>query len=219
MNTVFKIAIGLLFFGFAGGAQAQKIEDELRYLLDTHPQLEAARKRQLASEDRVNEARSSFLPQVDVISDIGREFVDKPNASSTELTRKSARLRLTQNVFSGNRISGQLNVAKINQTLAENDLTIVTQRLLFRGFEVYLDVLASEELSRLASQNVASIQTQLTLEDERVRRGAGASIDVLFAKSRLQVAKENQAFFRGQFEDALVRYQRVFGRPARSEFL
>ena len=42
-------------------------------------------------------------------------------------------------------------------------------------------------MSRL---NETNIQNQLNLEDERVQRGSGIAVDVLQAKSRLQLAKE-----------------------------
>jgi len=215
MRTFLSVVASLLIMTPTNIANAQTVEDELGHLLETHPQLESARNKKDARGDRISEARSNFLPQVDLLGDIGRENIDKPAVPSTDLTRKSARLRLTQNLFSGFRNPGNLNVARIDELLAGHDVTSTTQTLLFRGYEIYLDVLATRELRELAGENVSNIQTQLTLEDERVKRGAGASIDVLFAKSRLQVAKENQVFFRGRFDDALVRFQRVFGRPAR----
>ena len=90
-----------------------------------------------------------------------------------------------------------------------------TQSLLFSGYEVYISVLATRELGRLAQDNVSSIQNQLTQEEKRVIGGASTELEVLFAESRLRVAQENQVFFRGRFDDALVRFQRIIGRPAR----
>ena len=61
----------------------------------------------------------------------------------------------------------------------------------------------------MAAENQATIQRQLNLEDERVQRGSGVAVDVLQAKSRLQIAKERRV----NFEDAASRYIQVFGHP------
>ena len=50
----------------------------------------------------------------------------------------------------------------------------------------------------------------MNLEDERVQRGAGIAVDVLQAKSRLQLAKERRVTFEGALEDAISRYVRIF---------
>lgn len=65
----------------------------------------------------------------------------------------------------------------------------------------------------MAAENQATIQRQLNLEDERVQRGSGVAVDVLQAKSRLQIAKERRVNFEGALEDAASRYIQVFGHP------
>jgi adhesin transport system outer membrane protein len=54
---------------------------------------------------------------------------------------------------------------------------------------------------------------QLNLEDERVQRGSGIAVDVLQAKSRLQLAKERRVGFEGGLADATSRYVEVFNHP------
>jgi adhesin transport system outer membrane protein len=46
-----------------------------------------------------------------------------------------------------------------------------------------------------------------------VQRGAGIAVDVLQAKSRLQLAKERRVAFDGALKDAFARYTQVFGHP------
>ena len=50
-----------------------------------------------------------------------------------------------------------------------------------------------------------------------MRRGSGVAVDVLQAKSRLQLAKERRVTFEGALEDAITRYKQVFNKaPALS---
>ena len=62
--------------------------------------------------------------------------------------------------------------------------------LLFQGLNQYLEVLRTVHLIAVAQNTENTIRMQLRLEDERVQRGSGIAVDVLQAKSRLQVAKE-----------------------------
>jgi len=66
------------------------------------------------------------------------------------------------------------------------------------------------QLVELATQNEETIQIQLNLEDERVLKGSGIAIDVLQAKSRLQLSRERVVRFQGALEDAFSRYIQVF---------
>jgi len=52
-----------------------------------------------------------------------------------------------------------------------------------------------------------------------VRRGSGIAVDVLEAKSRLQIAKERLVSFEGALIDAMTRYNQVFGRLANPELM
>ena len=59
----------------------------------------------------------------------------------------------------------------------------------------------------------AAIQEQFELEDRRVRAGAGLAVDLLLARSRLQLAKERRVLFNSNLRDAFSRYRQVFGEP------
>ena len=52
-----------------------------------------------------------------------------------------------------------------------------------------------------------------------MRRGSGIAVDVLEAKSRLQIAKERLVSFEGALIDAMTRYNQVFGRLANPELM
>jgi adhesin transport system outer membrane protein len=86
--------------------------------------------------------------------------------------------------------------------------------VILEGATAYINLLRQNELVDLSGQNEGNIRKQLNLEDERVRRGSGIAVDVLQAKSRLQVSLERLVAYRGAFQDAHSRYTQVFGHPA-----
>ncbi len=201
----------------AVGADARSLEDELRDLLATHPELKAAEGSLASSQEGVRESRGTLLPNAVVTGDTGREVIDSPgrrdqNLGSSNLTRGRATLTVTQNLFTGFRNQASRRTADLNLDLAQLNLNLTRQTLLFQGVEAYLEVLRQFALVDLARENERTTSEQLALEDERVIRGSGIAVDVLFAKARLQIAKERRVAFEGAQRDAITRYIQVFGR-------
>ncbi|NQU55933.1 MAG: TolC family protein [Rhodospirillales bacterium] len=119
-------------------------------------------------------------------------------------------LTLTQNVFNGYLTHSTVRTARLNKSLAMITLEGTLQSTLFEGTSAYVDVLRQYRLVQLAHSNEATIVQQLNLEDERVQRGSGIAVDVLQAKSRLQIAKERRVTFEGALENAASRFIQVF---------
>jgi len=119
-------------------------------------------------------------------------------------------LTVTQNLFDGFATSSMVRAARLNKEIARITLEGTRQGVLFEGISAYIDVLRQKRLVELATANQHTIQTQLNLEDERVQRGSGIAVDVLQAKSRLQIAKERRVNFEGALIDAISRYSQTF---------
>ncbi len=203
------------------GAAANPLEIELTGLLNRHPQIKAAEKSLQSSRKGVDAAISDFYPTVSVTGDAGYEHINSPStrgdnapsASAYGRTRNTASLTLTQNLFNGYATASAVRTARLNRELAQISFEGTRQNTIFEGVQVYVDVLRQRRLIELARENEATIQRQLNLEDERVQRGSGVAVDVLQAKSRLQIAKERRVNFEGALEDAISRYTQVFDHP------
>lgn len=204
------------------GAQAQSLVDEVDGLVATHPQLKAARQNVAAAEEGTNRAFSEYLPTVSAFGDFGYERIDSPSRRSTTPnqgpftagTARQTSVTVTQTLFNGFRNEANNAAAQLSKDAAETELEGNIQSIVFEGVTAYLEVLRNRRLIGLASEQELTIKRQLELEDERVRRGSGITVDVLQSKSRLQVAKERRVAFEGAFEDAASRYEQVFGHAA-----
>jgi len=201
-------------------ASANPIEEELRTILIEHPQIQAGYKTVESSRQDITKARSSYFPVVATTSSSGPEYVDNPaerarRAEAKEWLRSkvTAGVTVTQNVFQGYATSSAVKTARLNREIAEITLEGTLQNTLFEGIASYIDVLRQVRQIDLARTNEITIQRQLNLEDERVQRGSGIAVDVLQAKSRLQLAKERRISAEGALEDAISRYFQVFGHP------
>lgn len=214
------VAVAGVVFG-ATSASAQRLETELVDLLANHPQIRAQRSAVESARKGIDRAFSRYLPRLDLNANIGPTYIETDSRDQVGLgpfdeTQKVARLSLTQNVFNGFQTPAQVKIARLNTEVAERTLDGTEQDVLFNGIKAYLDILRNRRLVELARLNEDSIRLQTQLEDERVIRGAGITVDVLQAKSRLQIAKEQRVAFEGALEDAVSRYVQIFGHAPES---
>ncbi len=191
------------------------LRGELRQLLETHPRLRAGLKSINAAKFRTRAAFSEFLPLAELTGDSGREVIDSPARRNTQgeasgFLRKKITLSVTQNLFNGFGSMANHDVANTRRQITELNYDSARQDVLLEGATAYISVLRQDRLVKLARQNEIIIKRQLQLEDERVQRGSGIAVDVLLAKTRLQLAIERRVQLEGATREAIARYRQVF---------
>ncbi len=205
----------IVWFG-SSSASAGPLPHLIQDLLADHPLIKAAESGVDASEAAEREALGGYLPRVDAAVNIGYETIDRtetnPAGNYTNYPTDSHSLTVTQPLFTGYRVSSSHESAKIGVDVAEMTLEQVQQQVMFEAINSYLDILRQIELNNLSLENIETLKRQLQLEDERVQRGSGIAVDVLQAKSRLQIAKERYTAFQGNLKDAISRFTQVFDR-------
>lgn len=216
LKTTAAYALGTLLFG-AGPAHAQSLESELSLLLRDHPQIEAARKGVNSAVEGTGVTKGAFFPKVALTGAYGYENVDSPARRSTNQeawggAQKASGFTVTQNLFDGFGRMSKHRAASLTKEASDISLDNVTQNVLLEGITAYITVLKTHRLVELARDNEENIRRQTQLEDERVQRGSGITVDVLQSKSRLQTAKERRVTMEGQRADAISKYVQVFNK-------
>ncbi len=162
-------------------------------------------------------AAAGNLPNVTLNADNTYRNINGPGQRSEEniwsRTGQSASINMTQNLFDAGRSSGSKRIAELTQSATEMDLRNTRQQVLLQGANAYVEVVRQARLVDLARKNEQIIADRTSLEDERVQRGGGTAVDVLLAKTRLQLAKERRVVLEGGLRDAISRYTQVFGHP------
>lgn len=198
--------------------RAQSLQDELQALADTHPEVAGRRHAVAAAGSEIDRASAGYLPKLDISAGMGPQYIDSPVTSRAGggewlSVAQLAGVHVSQNLFNGFATPAQVQAATLRQEGASFSLAATRQQVLFEGISAYLEVLRQRRLVELGRGSEETIKRQLRLEDERVQRGAGIAVDVLQAKSRLQVAKEQRIAFEGALRAAIGRYLQIFGRP------
>ena len=217
-NTLLLTTASMLL---GGQALAADMHSSLSALLESHPRLTAEIENINAAKAAIDGARAGYLPRLDTTAAYGYEDTDRtglvPAGDSFDLQSKAASITATQNIFEGFRTNASVDSAASLAKQAEAAMQSTQQQLLFEGSSAYIAVLRQIKLTQLSERNMATLSTQLDLEDERVERGSGVAVDVLQAKSRLQIAKERYTAFVGGLEESLARYVQVFGAAPQIE--
>ncbi|MBT6220871.1 MAG: TolC family outer membrane protein [Rhodospirillales bacterium] len=196
-------------------AVANPLNDELVYIVTNHPNIKAGSKTIESRHEQIRQSQAGYYPSVDLNATAGPEYINSPgerseNGKPSSRTKQTATLTMTQNLFNGFSTASNVKVSRLNKALAGITQEGTIQNTIFEGISNYVDVLRQRHLLGLSRTSVINIEHQLNLEDERVQRGSGIAVDVLQAKSRLQIAKERQVSFEGALEDAVSRYAQVF---------
>ena len=203
----------------SGGAFGASLRSELAGLLLDNPQIRGASKTLEAAGKEIGKANANFFPTVSVTAEAGHELIDSPAERSADdgqagkpssRSPQTANITVTQNLFNGFLTHSQVRTARLNRQISTISLESTKQNALFEGITAYVNVLRQRRLVELSTENEATIQHQLNLEDERVQRGSGVAVDVLQAKSRLQVSKERRVKFEGDFQNAVSAYAKMF---------
>lgn len=214
------MAVALLVIGSAAVARADNFKSELQRILANHPLIKSAKSTKQANLGMVEEAEGRFWPQFRFEGSTGPQLRSTPERRALERPEDferrfdSSSLVITQNLFSGFENQNRLKASKQQVRSSAAGLERTRQQVLLEGVNAYLEVLLNRDLIKVALQNEQNILEQAKLEDERVKRGSGITLDVLQAKSRLAIGKQARLNFEGEFRKARAKYLQVFGSEA-----
>jgi adhesin transport system outer membrane protein len=189
---------------------ARSLENELQSLLIEHPLLKSARTVVKVYDKGRDVASSGYYPRLSISGDTGDERIETPGAN-TNLRRRKLSATVEQNLYAGGRTTAAADIAEIDYTAQNNSLNTTTQDLLLEGITAYMQVARFQTLMAIARRNEDTTQRQLSLENQRVERGGGIAVDVMQARSRLQLVKERRVFYEQGLRDAVANYSQVFG--------
>lgn len=209
----------------AAPAPAMTLEEALTQLIDSHPAIRLDEEKLNSANQRLRGAASGFLPRVSLTGDYGAERIDSPARRNvppndpSQAMRESVTLSVTQTLYDGANRDFNLRGAEYDREAQEFTLETTRQNILFEGVQAFVEVLRQSELMELVRVNEAAAERQFGLEQQRLTSGQGVAIDLLLARSRLQLAKERRVVFNGNLQNSYSRFRQVYGTPANPEDL
>ncbi|CCQ73433.1 TolC family outer membrane protein [Magnetospira sp. QH-2] len=219
MNSVRRTLAGLSVLSCllaTTAVVAAPLNVELKDLVTKHPKVLGATKTVTSSDQALQAALGGYYPTIALTGTYGFEHINNPTRRSTnqdpwDLPRQEAGITVTQKLFDK---SLPASVRSARYTLLNSGIEAerTTQETILEGIKAYVDVLKLSQLVSIAQSNVATIQEQAELEDERVQRGSGISLDVLRAKSHLKDARRRLVEFQRLQEEAFAKFYQTFDK-------
>jgi outer membrane protein len=203
-------AAALLACGHA--AQADSLRDALVSAYENNPTLAAARSQQRALDEDVVIARAQGLPQIDVNTGYTEFLIISPNAFAAPQRVIRTGPELNVPIYSGGAVKNAARAAKERVSAGQADLRGTESAIFSQTVAAYMDVLRTEALMGLATNQVEVLQINLEATRDRFQIGDLTITDVAQSESRLALA---QAELRGAYSDAInahETYIRLVGR-------
>ena len=205
------VAATVSALALAAPVQADTLREALVSAYNTNPTLEGARANQRANDENVPINRAQGLPSAAVTA-THIEFIQQSANSFTAPERNlGVNVQLLVPVYSGGAVRNAIAAAKDRVEAGQADLRNSESTLFAQVVAAYMDVLRTEALVALATNNVAVLRTNLEATSDRFQIGDLTITDVAQSRSRLAVAEGDLQTAQANLIAAREAYVRLVG--------
>ncbi len=188
-RTSLMLAGSASVLALAAPAAADDLREALAAAYNTNPTLEAARDNQRATDEGVAISRAQGRPSVNVTATHIEFIQQSANAFTAPERNLSIAPQLLVPVYSGGAVRNSINAARERVEAGQSDLRNTESALFSQVVAAYMDVLRTEALVALATNNVAVLRTNLEATSDRFQIGDLTITDVAQSRSRLALAE------------------------------
>ena len=194
---------------------ALTLSNSVQYAVNNIPDIKIKQAQHGASSETIKQARSSFLPSVDIGGGYGREYAKNPVATTVDgdqpgtLTRGEFGIDLKENIFDGFSTENEVKRTKNETLAAKYEILGESNNLSLNITEQYLNVLLQEKLYQLAKQNVVAHKNIANMINERKQAGLSRESEITQAQSRIALAESNLISQQSLLDDARAKFERL----------
>ena len=216
-----RLFIITLLGGICCGANAQSLTEVIETTLLTNPDVLVSKYSVDAAAELQKQAKSAYLPSVDIVLSGGRESSNNTTTRAAlldelRLTRKDRSLKITQLLYDG---FATKNLIKQQAALTEAaTLRLVsTQEIIsLRAIQAYLEVIRRSEVVDLTYENLGHHDKTLAKISERFDNGVGTKIDVVQTRGRRAQSKGTLLLSQRDAKNGSAEFYRVVGENPES---
>jgi adhesin transport system outer membrane protein len=210
---VVVVVAGILVLGM-GIANAETLQDSVKYMLQTNPDVRALSYNRLAKEQAVIQAKGGYYPTLDLSLQAGRDTrMHTFQGIDPEISRPHGTvLSLRQNVYQFGATQSEVERSEASVRSQAYLIQGTSENLSLQAARVYLNVLRNVELHELAKENLANherIHDQMKL---RKQSGVDPGADLDQVLGRLALAQSNMVVTQTNIADSKTDYQALIGR-------
>lgn len=195
-------------------ANALTLEQSVAQAINYHPKiLQKYASFEAAIRDK-RAASANYLPQIRLYGGVGYENVryNSGQRVDTEMSRTEIGLKVSQLLFDGFRTSNEVDRLRFEQEAEQFGLISTAENLSLEVSQVYLQLIMSNQLVRLAEMNVQDHQHILHNIESRNAKGLSSDSDVAQVKARVATAQSGHLAARNQQMDYQAQYYDLVGQ-------
>ncbi|MBU1183106.1 MAG: TolC family outer membrane protein [Proteobacteria bacterium] len=222
MKSFFKcmviVGVSVLLWG-GGNARGETLEEAIRYVLQTNPDIRAVAYNRLARDQEVIQAKGGYFPTLDSSISYGKDIIkdgknSPPPLASDQVTTepKSTVLSLRQNVFHFGTTQSEVRRQEARVQSEAYLLQGTSENVALQASRVYLNLLRNMELSELAKENLLNHERIADQMKLRSTSGVDRKADLDQVMGRLALAQSNMVVTTANIADGKTDYQAVIGR-------
>ncbi len=195
-------------------AWSQTLEQAVAQTLDSSPELRQAFHAFKASEEQVSQARSGYLPTVDLTAGYGWEQTNSPatraaGSGDVEFDRGEAGISIRQILFNGFQTTSEVGRTRMEAGSEFWSLLSSAEDKALDVVKVYLGYLQAKEVVSLSEKNLQSHQEIYDQIKQKTEFGLGSTADLSQISGRLARAKSNLVSARNNLMDMRSQYIRT----------
>lgn len=212
-KTIASVVIILCLFGHIPTVDAFTLQETVKHVLNTNPEVRAAVNEFESRRFEVKQARSGYLPSVSIDLGVGQEIRKAPSTGdvSTEFNRREVGLSASQIIFDGFATSSEVQRQNARVDSAKYSLISISEDLSLQTSKAYLDVLRYSALLKLTQSSLWEHQNIFDQMKLRSDKGVGSKADLDQISARLALANSNMIVAQNNFADTQVSYHRITG--------
>jgi len=182
-----------------------------RDALLTDPVYQAARAQYVATAERLPQARSGYLPQVNASLNAFQNWAWRTGLPDADLNTRSGAITLSQPIF---RMQNWIAISQAEKAVlqAESVLAAAQQDLTLRLSQAYFDVLLAQDNVALSQAQKNAISEQLAQAKRNFEVGTATIVDTLEAQARYDQANAKEIADQNDLEVKRRALQVLLGR-------
>jgi len=206
------IAAGILLLG-SGSAWGETLQDAVKHMIQTNPEIKAASYNRLARDQEVIQAEGGYYPTLDAYHSSGIDYQKDYRIGYTEKSRpKSTVVSLRQNLFQFGVTDSEVSRLEARVRSQAYLLQGTSENLSLQATRVYLNVLRNLELNELAKENLLNHERIYDQMKLRSTSGVDRTADLDQVMGRQALAQSNLVVTKTNIEDAKTDYMALIGR-------
>jgi outer membrane protein len=201
-------------------ASSESMAAALAAAYSDNPDLNSARAQLRAIDEDVPIALSGYRPTVSATIDLGTQTTRQqyPGTAMSDWSKgvvpRAYTISVEQPIFVGFRTQNGVKMAQSSVKAAREQLKVVEAEVLLDAVTAFMDVIRTQVVVNLTTQNIAFLREQLRAAEDRLRVGEGTSTDVAQTNAQLQEGMWDYAQAVADLNSAIATYIQVIGhRP------